>query len=690
MNCSFDSAKQLAACGGVAVGRVSFVPGKKGNAARFERGAFVTFASEGNFNPAQGTVQMWVNAGWDPRAAERHCFFHLGTSLAHVTVFKTELQTIRFVYKASPREYYAVRVPIAGWWRRGEWHFIRASWAKTYGGLLALLLEVDGRRSIACGAAPLRSLPPRFYVGARGPRAEFAEAAIDEFQLSAEPTGFPYLQTSEEPVAATVDFAQAGRPLARVHQCTTLWNSQRVPLPFVVGDETFRRFAEAKFRLARIVATSETWLWGARVERDEQGRLRVDCTDLDRLLELVHAAGAEGYLRIAYHMPRALSSRAQEKQPKVWAYAPPQSWAEWDDVVRQIVVHCVRDKRWRIPYWVCTLNEADAPAMRGLARWDTNLEVYRRTTRIVRELAPRAKVGGPAICTPLDGFGGEALRSFLSFCRQNRLPLDFVCFHAYRKMHPAEFEQHALAVKKIVAEANPQLKPEFILDEWNLWVRDRRQDNEFGAAYVAAALHYQRRAGLAFSSFVAFNDFRYAQPGGRFAYSDETIAQSPLPMIKGPVATPIYFVFLMHSKLKDTELPVALDGRGGITSDNTAGITATADDREAAILLWHFNLFHNTPKRFVLRLERLRKRFGALRALRIEQYLIDRTHTNAYYDYVVLGKDSAGGRYNLATGQLDLVDARHISVARAREGSAKVSLVLRDMSVALLVVRPVR
>ncbi|MBM4087539.1 MAG: hypothetical protein FJ272_22340, partial [Planctomycetes bacterium] len=158
-------------------------------------------------------------------------------------------------------------------------------------------------------------------------------------------------------------------------------------------------------------------------------------------------------------------------------------------------------------YYVTALNEGDLSAQRGTADWNTVCQLYERTSRIVKEIDPTAKVGGPALAHDPRTTGEPFMRSFLKFCRERKLPLDFICYHAYRKPLPQDYEALIKHVRKLAAEEYPEAKPEHFLDEFNLWHTDAKQDNEYGAAYLAASLHFQRRAGVEKSCIISFNHF---------------------------------------------------------------------------------------------------------------------------------------------------------------------------------------
>ncbi len=341
-------------------------------------------------------------------------------------------------------------------------------------------------------------MPEVAGIGSRGAR-EPADAAIDDVRISNVFTPPALPKPEATTVAAVIDASRPAGPMPRTWSFVTPWNSKTYRIPFTREHPYFRRFKEAGFEMVRLVAFSENWLWGTEVTRGPDGKLRLDFSDFDTMVDVYRAAGAEPYIRLAYHMPRVMSASGKSD------YQPPKDMNEWVAFMKRIVRHCNVDRELGIRYWVTMLNEADIPIRRGQARWEPVLDLYEKTTRAVLSVDPDAKVGGPATCGPLPGVQEEEIKRFVRFCREKDLPPDFIAFHQYRRPHPKDYETAILAAKAAVESEWPGLKPEYFLDEWNLWARDKTQDNEYAAAYVAAAVHYQMRAGLTRSSIVSFN-----------------------------------------------------------------------------------------------------------------------------------------------------------------------------------------
>lgn len=470
--------------------------------------AMLTFPAQHFFDPEQGSLSFTVIPAWPGNDKQAHTFFHMAEGPCHVTIFKTDTNVLRFAYRGREDVHAACDLDVSDW-KPGERHDISAGWRKGYGNSLFLVLRVDGREAINHRAVPLEAIPQDLFLGRRGPSGQPAEAWLGRLKMGRQPPPLPFATGPKPPVLVEVDCAVRS-PLRRVHDFTTIWNSRDNPVPFDTTSPEFRLFQEAGFRMVRLVAFSESWLWGTRVDLTEDGRLVTDFSDFDRLLDVFTAAGAEPYIRLAYHTPSALVAPTVPANQR--RYALPQNLELWDTLMERIVRHVLFERKIPVRYWVTALNEGDLPVARGEATPETIYRLYERTSLLVKRLAPQARVGGPALARSVDSGGRPTpmLTDFLRFCRDNHLPLDFLCFHAYGYAHPRQYEEAVSSIRNAVESIWPEKSQaiEYFLDEWNLWSRTGQQDNEYGAAYLAAALHYQRRSGLTKSSIVSFNHFR--------------------------------------------------------------------------------------------------------------------------------------------------------------------------------------
>ena len=158
-------------------------------------------------------------------------------------------------------------------------------------------------------------------------------------------------------------------------------------------------------------------------------------TYLDRVFDAYLENGLEPFLEIGF-MPEKLASSEQTLFYWKAHTVPPKNPDDWCMLVRETLKHLVhRYGKERVETWPCEIwNE---PNLRGF--WENAdkpkyLELYRITVQTIKEVLPAMRVGGPAIC------GGEGsqqwISDFLAFCRDEKLPVDFVTRHAYLGQTP--------------------------------------------------------------------------------------------------------------------------------------------------------------------------------------------------------------------------------------------------------------
>jgi xylan 1,4-beta-xylosidase len=189
--------------------------------------------------------------------------------------------------------------------------------------------------------------------------------------------------------------------------------------------------------------------------------------------------------------------------------APPKDFAKWGELIRRTVQNWIlrygiaEVRTWYFEVW----NEPNLnPFFRGTK--SQYFELYKTTARVLKEIDPQLRVGGPATSNfvPDARFDDEVedtshhkivtgaadintldwqpvwVKQFLAFCRREKLPVDFVSCHPYPtdwaldEHTPGEFKRSTREVgatardlkliQKIVAES-PFPKAEIHLTEWS-------------------------------------------------------------------------------------------------------------------------------------------------------------------------------------------------------------------------------
>lgn len=157
---------------------------------------------------------------------------------------------------------------------------------------------------------------------------------------------------------------------------------------------------------------------------------RYNFTYLDRVMDSYRDAGLRPFLELGF-MPEKMASGTQTIFYWKGNVTPPADEEKWAAMVRATLRHLAeRYGEDEVSQWPCEVwNEPNLSNFWENADKERYLRLYAVTARAVRQALPRMRIGGPAIC------GGEGsqqwVRDFLTFCRQEQLPLDFVTRHAY-------------------------------------------------------------------------------------------------------------------------------------------------------------------------------------------------------------------------------------------------------------------
>ena len=158
-------------------------------------------------------------------------------------------------------------------------------------------------------------------------------------------------------------------------------------------------------------------------------------TYADRVFDMYRKNGIRPFLELGF-MPRRLASGTQTIFYWNAQVTPPRDMEAWIKLVRATLTH-FRDRYGEdeVSLWPCEIwNEPNHKGFWENADKEKYFDLYRATVLCVKEVLPRMRVGGPAIC---GGTGSQDwIRDFLAFCRREKLPVDFVTRHAYMGLAP--------------------------------------------------------------------------------------------------------------------------------------------------------------------------------------------------------------------------------------------------------------
>lgn len=164
---------------------------------------------------------------------------------------------------------------------------------------------------------------------------------------------------------------------------------------------------------------------------DEDGNVKVEYnfTYLDLVMDSYRSLGLRPFLELGF-MPEKLASGDQTVFYWKGNVTPPKSYETWCELVINTLCHLLdrygREEvlSWPIEVW----NEPNLPGFWKEADMQEYFKLFEKTFWAIKELDQNFRVGGPAICGVEDELW---MKSFMEFCHEHKIPLDFVTRHHY-------------------------------------------------------------------------------------------------------------------------------------------------------------------------------------------------------------------------------------------------------------------
>ncbi len=310
--------------------------------------------------------------------------------------------------------------------------------------------------------------------------------------------------------------------------------------------------------------------------KDENDPASYDFVLTDEYLKVMVYAGVEPFYRLGSKI---------EHWPKKYGTLPPPDFKKWAAVCEHIIAHYTEGWadgfRYKITYWEIW-NEPDLGSDEtdpvNKKCWggtkEQFCELFEITAKHLKNRFPSLKIGGPAVCYPVQGWVDD----FLSYCRDRKVPMDFFSWHCYAKL-PSEITYAEKAAREILDKFG-FTEAESILDEWNYvkgWVGDewvyslRTEKNLKGAAFIASVIEASAYQPL---DLLMYYDARPCGMNGLF--STDFVCDK----LKG------YYPFWMFKRLYDLGRLVAIDNG---TNDSKIICCATKNDTDMAFMLTYYD-----------------------------------------------------------------------------------------------------
>jgi len=280
---------------------------------------------------------------------------------------------------------------------------------------------------------------------------------------------------------------------------------------------------------------------------------------LDRSVDLILKTGAKPLMTIAFK-PAVLYPKIDQD------IVEPNDWGEWERLITAMVKH-YRDRGAGIQYWEVA-NEPDIGEDGGCPyrfKPANYLPYYRRTAAAILKGDPSARVGGPALAN----WRSPILPALLDYCAKGGAPLHFVSWHGYTS-RPEDFRRSIEGVKKLIA-AHPSLRPETMLNEWNIALMKPDPNNlVFQPAFILETIWNMIEGGLDYSCYYHIRDYHVEPASFARFMSPHGVAfmaswWNRMPQYHGlfdfqDEVRPAYFAFKLLARVKGRRVQVDAGG----------------------------------------------------------------------------------------------------------------------------------
>ncbi len=203
----------------------------------------------------------------------------------------------------------------------------------------------------------------------------------------------------------------------------------------------------------------------------------------DKYMQSIEMAGTKPFYRFGAHI---------EHGEKRYGTIPPKDFKKWAVICEHIIRHYnegwADGFRMGIEYWEIWNEPDGAPNWTGTP--EEYFEMYAIASRHLKECFPDIKLGGPALASHRDWAD-----RFLTFVKEENLPLDFFSWHAYAQKVPDMAAMSHEFRNKL--DEHGLTEVESYLNEWNYvcgwrgegWTKSLETEKSMkGAAFIAGVM----------------------------------------------------------------------------------------------------------------------------------------------------------------------------------------------------------
>lgn len=420
---------------------------------------------------------------------------------------------------------------------------------------------------------------------------------------------------------AVVDFAKAAGKIRALH------GVNNGPVSWGISADLTNYYKEAGFPSARL---HDCHYAGANVvdihfifpvfDADADDPKYYRFAETDAYISAIVNNGTQ----ITYRLGESIECRSRAYSNGGFYVHPPMDVAKWAKICVNIIRHYndgwANGHHYNIKHWeIWNEPEANTAGM-----WTGTLEqyfqMYEAAARAIKAHDPSLKVGGPAGCQ----IGARVVKPFLEYCRDRKLPLDFVSWHCYPAA-PQVVANDAVTARKLIDEYGFK-NAESRITEWHpMWYswEGSVDANELGnpnpRKYATMREKFDTMRGPKAAAFVA-SALMLLQDCPLDMANYYTADVNPWGMFDSfGVPGRVYYTFVAFNQLTKTPNRVACEPQGSPRSE-IAMCAGMSDDRKTASIL--VSNFGDTPRQVSVALRNL----PVPQPVQAETFAVDAAH----------------------------------------------------------------
>lgn len=295
-------------------------------------------------------------------------------------------------------------------------------------------------------------------------------------------------------------------------------------------------------------------------EEDGARKAEYNYTYLDRVMDFYRGVGLRPFLELGF-MPEKLARGTQTIFYWKGNTTPPRDYGAWCGMVQALLRHLI-DRygaqevvTWPVEVW----NEPNLCGFWENADMQEYFRLFHATFDAVKAVDSRFRVGGPAVCGGTDEVW---IRAFMTYCRENKLAVDFVTRHHYTIEQPDRVG-HYDYVKLMDAEegfANLGTSRD-IVDSFDEYKDLPIHITEFNTSYTPKSVIHDTNLNAA---FIAHQLSRLGDGNASYSYwtfgdvfEEEGVPFAPFHggfglVADGCIPKPTFWTFAFYKKLQDS------------------------------------------------------------------------------------------------------------------------------------------